>query len=575
MTNSILDQEKSKMRPELELVRCSARPQGPESDARIKALFSEELDWSEILACAVQHKLVPVLYERVRALDPGWLTHDRGQTLAELARLAGRNNLAFLSEMLRLNRQFEAAGVPAIPFKGPALGWLAYPNFALRTCADLDFVVPQRCIPQATSVLQACGYTPQFTPVEAEATQNGLALGQYAFSPRGSRSFVELHTERTLRYFSRPLDLDELGARLIRLEIGGQTVRTFSVEDLLVMLCVHGAKHFWERLAWIVDIARLLTVCEVNWRLLSEIAEKTQSTRLLLLGLHLAHEMFDAQLPKSVLEGARRDAQVQWLATKVFELYSRNSDSSLGVLPRAVFRLRSCDGFWQGVRKLVRLSVIPTESDREAIRLPGFLSPVYSLVRLFRLVGQYGLHQRLKPDLAIYQPTPQEIVDQMLRLAEVAPGDVLYDLGSGDGRIVVTAAERYGIRAVGVEINPTRIAEARANARRHGVEDRAQFILGDAKNADFREATVITMFLGADGNLRLVDRLHEQLRSGARIVSRDFLIYGWEPERTENRVLSTGLRTSLYLWTIKEARKKKTAEEDAAPEWRQTYKARG
>lgn len=575
MTKSVLDQAKFKLRPELELVRWSARVKCPENDKRIKTLLGEELDWSEILACAVQHKLVPDLYERVSALDPGKLTQGHGETLAEVARLAGRSNLAFLNEMLRLNREFEAAGIPVIPFKGPALAWLAYPNFARRTYTDLDFVLPQRCIPQATSVLQACGYIPVFTPVEGQAGQNGPSLGQYAFSPRGGRSFVELHTERTLRYFSRPLDLEELSARLIRLEIGGQTVRTFSVEDLLVMLCVHGAKHFWERLAWIVDIAQLITVCEVNWRLLAEIVEKTQSKRLLLLGLYLAHEMFDAPLPKSILASAQSDAQVQWLAIKVFELYSRSSDSRLGVFPRAVFRLRSCDGLWQGLRKLVRLSMIPTESDRETIRLPAFLSPVYSLVRLFRLVGQYGLNRGVKPDLAIYVPTPQEIIDQMLSLAQVAPGDVLYDLGSGDGRIVVTAAERYGIRAVGVENNPTRIAEARANARRHGVEDRAQFILGDAKKVDLKGATVITMYLGADGNLRLADRLREQLRSGARIVSRDFLIYGWNPERTENRFLSNGLRTSLYLWTIKEAGKEKPADGDAAPELRHTYKAGG
>ena len=106
------------------------------------------------------------------------------------------------------------------------------------------------------------------------------------------------------------------------------------------------------------------------------------------------------------------------------------------------------------------------------------------------------MNRRSKPDLAIYQPTPQEIVDQMLRLADISPGDVLYDLGCGDGRIVVAAAEKYGIRAVGVDINPARIAEARENARRHGVEKRVQFILGDAKKADFSDATVITMYLG-------------------------------------------------------------------------------
>jgi precorrin-6B methylase 2 len=181
----------------------------------------------------------------------------------------------------------------------------------------------------------------------------------------------------------------------------------------------------------------------------------------------------------------------------------------------------------------------------------------------------------VKPDLAIYQPTPQEIVDQMLRLADISPGDVLYDLGCGDGRIVVTAAEKYGIRAVGVDINPTRIAQAQANGRRHRVEKRVQFILGDAKKADLGEATVITMYLGADGNLRLADRMRAQLRSGTRIVSRDFQIYGWQPDRIENCVMSNGVLTALFLWTIKKAEKEMPADEEAVPELPQTHKAKG
>jgi precorrin-6B methylase 2 len=202
---------------------------------------------------------------------------------------------------------------------------------------------------------------------------------------------------------------------------------------------------------------------------------------------------------------------------------------------------------------LARLGLSPTESDRQTIQLPGFLSPLYTLVRPFRLLREYGLglmDRRVKPDLAVFIPTPQEVVEQMLRLADVAPGDILYDLGCGDGRIVVTAAEKYGIRAVGVDINPARIAEARMNARRHGVENRVQFVLGDAKQADFREATVVMMYLGSDGNLRLADQLRSQLRSGTRIVSRDFQIYGWEPERSEDRLMSNGVSTSLYRWTI-------------------------
>jgi SAM-dependent methyltransferase len=170
---------------------------------------------------------------------------------------------------------------------------------------------------------------------------------------------------------------------------------------------------------------------------------------------------------------------------------------------------------------MVRLTLSPTERDRESTHLPPALASLYVLVRPFRLLQEYGLgiRRRLKLDLAVYAPTPQGIIDGMLRLANIGPGDVLYDLGCGDGRIVVTAAEKYGIRAVGVNINPRRIAESHLNARKHGVESRVQFLKADAKKVKLSEATVVMIYLSADANLRLVERLRSELSPGARIRS--------------------------------------------------------
>jgi len=545
------DELKIEMPPELELVVLCVRARNSDRDARIRQLFEAGINWSEMLACAVQHKVVPAVYERFRALDAGLLARDQRETLAEFARTAGKNNLVFLSELLQLNSLFAGAEIPAIPFKGPSLAWLAYPNFAQRSCVDLDFVVPQSYIPAVLDLLRAHGFIPQFSSIEVEAGEKGAAPGQYAFVSAAKHCSVEIHTERTLRYFSRPLNLDELNSRLIHLDIGGHDLVTFSVEDLLVMLCVHGAKHFWERLAWIVDIAQLVTVREVDWKLLSEIAAERKCSRLLMLGLYLAYEVVGAPLPESVLQRARSDSRVAWLASRVIEqLAARTSDAGVGLWPRAMFRFRSCDNYWNGLNQLFRLTVSPTESDRETVRLPGGLSYLYAIVRPFRLLGRYGWSGRSNAELAGYLPMPQDTVDRMLRFAEISPRDVLYDLGCGDGRIVVAAAEKYGIRAVGVDIDAALIEQARANARRHGVETRTEFILGDARAVDLSAATVVTMYLGAEGNLRLADRLRDHLRPGARIVSLDFQIYGWLPDRVENRVLENGLSSSLFLWTI-------------------------
>jgi ribosomal protein L11 methylase PrmA len=149
-----------------------------------------------------------------------------------------------------------------------------------------------------------------------------------------------------------------------------------------------------------------------------------------------------------------------------------------------------------------------------------------------------------QPDV-IFVPTPHEVVDDMLRLANVRKGDVLYDLGSGDGRIAIAAAKRYGIKAVGIDIDPQRIREATENARKAGVTDLVQFRQEDLFKADFREATVVTLYLLPDLNVKLRPRLWDELKPGTRVVSHQFDMGNWKPEK---RLESSG--RTVYFWTI-------------------------
>jgi precorrin-6B methylase 2 len=150
-----------------------------------------------------------------------------------------------------------------------------------------------------------------------------------------------------------------------------------------------------------------------------------------------------------------------------------------------------------------------------------------------------------------YVPTPQDVVDAMLDLAKVGKSDVLYDLGCGDGRIVVSAAKR-GARATGVDINPVRLAEARTNARQAGVEARVTFKEGDLYQADVSPATVVTLYLLPTVNLKLRPMLWKQLKVGTRVVSHAF---DMGPEWPAERTVEVEGKT-IYLWTIKDAQKR-------------------
>ena len=149
-----------------------------------------------------------------------------------------------------------------------------------------------------------------------------------------------------------------------------------------------------------------------------------------------------------------------------------------------------------------------------------------------------------EPDVR-YEPTPQPVVREMLRLAGVGPNDVVYDLGSGDGRIPITAAREFGARGVGIDIDPQRIRESEANARAAGVTDRVHFRNEDLFEADFSDATVVMLFLYPDVNLKLRPRLLRELAPGTRVVSYYHDMGDWEPER----IVPTP-RANIYLWRI-------------------------
>jgi ubiquinone/menaquinone biosynthesis C-methylase UbiE len=150
-----------------------------------------------------------------------------------------------------------------------------------------------------------------------------------------------------------------------------------------------------------------------------------------------------------------------------------------------------------------------------------------------------------------YVPTNMDTVHKMLEMARVGRNDVLYDLGCGDGRIVVTAAKEHGARGVGIDLNPERIAEANENARTAGVTDRVRFMVGDLFAADFAPATVVTLYLLPDVNLKLRPQLWRQLKPGTRVVSHAFdMGTDWPPEDTQR----VGHNT-VYRWTIRKEHK--------------------
>ena len=536
------------------LLSCARTRMDAETAERLRELLRGQLDWVHLLVAAHQHGLRPLLYWQLHATCPKLVPAPWMDDLRDYFHRLAQRNLFLASELHKIIEKLAADGVIAIPVKGPTLAAKVYGNLALREFADLDFLVRDADVSNARASLALLGYCLQGHRNHAGATTRPRAAGQYAFARDDRTVSVELHSEITLRHFPVALDLPRLWERSQPVSLGGKTVRTLSPEDLLLFLCVHGAKDFWQQLKWICDIAELaLSPEELDWDQVLDRAHELRCEPMLFLGLNLASELLGAPLPEQVARRVRADAAASSSATWVRQQLFQDDGVSPGIGERLLFRLRMGRGLWDSLRYSLRLAMSPTEEDYALLRLPALLDPLYALLRPVRLAREYGvglLRRSLRKDLGGFEPTPMEFVGPMLALAEVRPADVVYDLGCGDGRLVIEAARRFGSRGVGIDIDPRRIAQAKANARKQGVGHLVKFIQQDAKTVDVSEATVVLLYLPWVGNIKLRERLRQQLPRSARVVSRDGDMGSWPPDKVEHIEDGARRRAVLYLWRI-------------------------
>lgn len=187
------------------------------------------------------------------------------------------------------------------------------------------------------------------------------------------------------------------------------------------------------------------------------------------------------------------------------------------------------------------------------MRLPrSVVVSVLALALGLTVAGSSVAQQQLKPldkePEVPYVPTHETVVAEMLKVAKVGKNDVLYDLGSGDGRIPITAAKRFGTRGVGVDIDPARITEARENAKKAGVADKVKFMQQDLFETDIKEATVVTLYLLPDVNLRLRPKLLADLKPGTRVVSHNYDMGDWKPLKTIT--VKVPEEHTIYYWVV-------------------------
>ncbi len=303
--------------------------------------------------------MLVLLIDRLEDLQQAAPPETR-ETLREWQRRHTMSTLSLTTEMFRLLDHFAGLRIETLVTKGPALSVRCYGEPGMRQYGDLDLIVRDADMQRVTEAMIALGYAPK---VPLSAIQASKFPGEYAFYRPATDLLVEFHTERTFRYHPRRLPIENLFARRSSVTIDGRAVPALSIEDELVLICIHGAKHFWERLMWIADVAALISKNQVDWDRAMSAAREVGAEKILRLGLRLAMDVAGATLPEQLAAQVRADFSATRLAAQITKRLLAADARGMGIVERAAFRVKMRGGFWDGLAYLVRLSLSPTEED--------------------------------------------------------------------------------------------------------------------------------------------------------------------------------------------------------------------
>ncbi len=362
-------------------------------------------DWEPIIQSAHRHGLAPLLYWNLNSHCPELVPPAKLAGLQANFKVNAIRNLMRTQELLRILQWLDAAGIQAVPYKGPALARLAYRDLSLREFFDLDILISAKHVGPASEILIANGYHSQIGLSPKQFTSYLHSGCELAFHLRDST--IELHWQIAPRMFSTPFHFDDLWMRRKMLALGGDIIPSLSPEDLLLVLCVHAMKHGWDSLCWVVDVAELLRATpDLDWNATIGLAREMGTERILLLGLLLAHQLLAAPIPEEILNAILRDRAVAQLRDIALE--NLRSTRAKGVFTPVdhIFFLRAREHWQDKLSCLLRTLFTPDLADWQSAQIPDFLFPLYRILRVFRLLRKFTSTSPLpSPQLTRLQPT--------------------------------------------------------------------------------------------------------------------------------------------------------------------------
>lgn len=369
------------------LLACCADLPEQERSQRIAETLRHPLDWDQLLRLAEHHGVIPRLYREMSAAQELGL-QVATESLQPRYQANVRRSLWLTGELLHVLDHLQSRGIEALPYKGPVLAQQLYGNVAERQFSDLDLLIHATDVPRARAGLLELGYKPNLA-LTAREERAYLASGyEYTFRSAHGRDLLEMQWQILPRFYSVDFDVEQFFNRALEVRLNDRSVRTLGAEDLLLVLCVHAAKHVWLQLSCLCDIAALVRSQPLDWELVRKQAQGLGIERIMAVTFLLASKLLETPLPSCVCAHVQKDGGSEVQARDVLAIMMQGADYNTESAPYFQLMLRLRERWQDRLRLLWRLVFTPSVGEWSAVRLPAPLFPLYRLVRVGRLAGR-------------------------------------------------------------------------------------------------------------------------------------------------------------------------------------------
>lgn len=397
--------QKDVTRPEFDLLLacCTAEAETGRS-ARISRSLDRGPDWVEFVRLIEHHSVGPIVYRSLSSFPHA----VPGPVLDQLQKDYERNaekSLRLTHELIRILGCLESQSIPAIPYKGPVLAKAVYGDIAFRRFSDLDILIYATDVPAAKAAVHEIGYTPTLRLNELEQASYIASGSELPFDGPLGRNLLELQWRVLPLFYAVEFSIESFFQRASRVDLGGRSVRTLAPEDLLLVLCVHTAKHVWSRLSWLCDIAETMKSQPIDYISMSRTAEELGIERIVAVNFELQNQLFGVPYPVPFRRNTENDPEIEYIAGTARRMLMGSSDYDFQSIDYFRLMVRLRERFRDRFRFLARLIFTPSVGEWSTVRLPGWLFPLYRGIRVFRLMSRFLAgalrNRRRKPPVVV------------------------------------------------------------------------------------------------------------------------------------------------------------------------------